>query len=160
MTSRGVTLRRVGEGDHHGLEALQVRENQRHLVADVATSLSQVAADPALTAFAVYDESQRGLPTPQGAPVGFAVTEVVASVGFILRLLIDAEHQGRGFGRAALLELIRRLGLDPDLELIATSHRHDNVVMARLCGQLGFVPWATPFEPPEGEVYLCLPLGR
>lgn len=103
MTSRGVTLRRVGEGDHHGLEALQVRENQRHLVADVATSLSQVAADPALTAFAVYDESQRGLPTPQGAPVGFAVTEVVASVGFILRLLIDAEHQGQGFGRAALL---------------------------------------------------------
>jgi diamine N-acetyltransferase len=115
-----------------------------------------VDANDALTAFAVYDVSQLGLPEPDQEPVGFAVTEVVASVGFILRVLIDFDHQGMGYGRALMTELVRRLRLVPDVELVATSHRADNEPMARLCAELGFEAWDTPFPPPPGEVYLCL----
>jgi diamine N-acetyltransferase len=128
------------------------------MVASVEKSLSEVDADPALTAFAIYDASQRGLPDPEQAPVGFAVSEVVASVGFVLRLLIDERHQHRGYGRGAMAEVVRRLQMNPDVEMVATSHRHDNLAMARLCVALGFVPWETPFAAPEGEVYLRLPL--
>jgi diamine N-acetyltransferase len=151
-----VTLRRLGATDHEQVRHLRPAPDQEHLVATVADSLAQVAADDALTAFAVYDASQRGLPEPGEPAVGFAVTEVVASVGFVLRLLVGADHQGRGYGRATLVELVRRLRLVPDVELVATSHREDNLAMARLCAELGFVPWKTPFTPPTGEVYLRL----
>ncbi len=64
-------------------------------------------------------------------------------------------------GRAALMEVIRRLRLEPKVEMIATSHRHDNAVMAALCRRLGFVSWelkGVALNP--GAVYLRLPSER
>src|SRR5262245_54444329 len=151
-----VTLRRLIDSERQSVLGIRPREDQAHLVASVEASLSEVDANDALTPFAVFDGSQLGLSDPDQTPVGFAVTEVIASVGFILRLVIDAEHQRLGYGRAAMGELVRRLSLDPDVELIATSHRADNLAMAALCAELGFRPWATPFTPPPGEVYVCL----
>lgn len=152
-----VTLRRLAPSDRLGVLALRPAPGQQHLVASVEKSLSEVDADVALTAFAIYDGSQLGLPEPEEPPVGFAVTEVVASVGFVLRLLIGEEHQQKGYGRTALTELVRRLRMNPDVEVVATSHRVDNAAMGRLCAAMGFEPWDTPFTAPEGEVYLRLP---
>lgn len=45
----------------------------------------------------------------------------------------------------------------PEVEVVATSHRRDNEAMSALCDAVGFRPWAVPFDPPEGEVYLALP---
>lgn len=157
MTTSRVTLREVSTRDRESVLQLRAAPHQRAWVADVTTSLAEVVHNPSLTAFAVYDASQRGLPEPTQRPVGFAVTEVVASVGFVLRLLIDGPHQRRGYGAASMAELVRRLRLDPQVEMVATSHRRDNRPMADLCATLGFVPWATPFEPPMDEVYLRLP---
>lgn len=151
-----VTLRRLTPSDRSSELGVRPRQDQAHLVASVATSLEEVDGNDTLTAFAVYDVSQLGLPDPTRSPVGFAVTEVVASVGFILRLVIDADHQRLGYGRATMIELVRRLRLDPEVELVATSHRSDNLPMASLCAGLGFEPWATPFAPPAGETYLRL----
>ncbi len=151
-----VTLRRLASMDRSSVLGIRPREDQLHLVASVEASLAEVDADDNLTPYAIFDASQRGLPDPARSPVGFAVTEVVASVGFILRLVIDADHQRLGYGRAAMTEVARRLRLDPDVELIATSHRSDNVAMAALCADLGFRAWDTPFVPPAGETYLCL----
>ena len=91
--------------------------------------------------------------------VGFAMYEVDVGVGSILRLMIDTQQQRKGYGRAALVELIRRLRLIPEVETIVTSHRQDNVVIARLFAQLGFVPWeiTDPALQRPGEVYLRLP---
>lgn len=152
-----VTLRRLGDDYWAGVLALSVAPDQQHLVASVEQSRREVEADASLTAYAIHDGSQRGLVEPAERPVGFAVTETVVSVGFILRLLIDEQHQRQGYGRAAMLELVRRLRLSPDVEMVATSHRADNETMAQLCASLGFVAWPTPFEPPAGEFYLRLP---
>jgi diamine N-acetyltransferase len=90
--------------------------------------------------------------------IGFVMYEVDVGVGFIVRVMIDRAHQRKGYGRATLLEVIRRLRLHPAVEMIATSHRHDNEVMASLCRSLGFVPWTIDptFPVPAGEVYLRL----
>jgi hypothetical protein len=75
-----VTLREIqGESDRSRVRPLRVRPKQDGLVA-TDKSLSDVDGDPALKGFAIYDEAPRGLPTPSQAPVGFAVSEVVASV--------------------------------------------------------------------------------
>jgi hypothetical protein len=47
----------------------------------------------------------------------------------------------QGYGRAAMVEVIRRLKLTPEVEMIATSHRCSNTVAARLYRSLGFVSW-------------------
>jgi hypothetical protein len=46
----------------------------------------------------------------------------------------------------------------PEVEVIATSHRHDNAVAGALFGSVGFVPWeleGLALKP--AEVYLRLP---
>lgn len=76
-----VNLRPVSQVNREAVLALRPAAEQAHLVASVARSLTEVAGDDALTAYAVYDGSQRDLPTPNRPPVGFAVTEVVTGVG-------------------------------------------------------------------------------
>ena len=86
--------------------------------------------------------------------------EIDCGVGLIIRLMIDRAHQRKGYGRAALPEIMRRLRLEPEVEMIVTSHRHDNAVVAALLRSLGFVPWeleGIALKP--GEVYLRLPDG-
>ena len=78
----GVTLRRLHSSDHELVLGIRPHPSQGHLIASVEDSLAEVDADDALTAFAVYDGSQLGLPEPELPPVGFAVTEVIASVGW------------------------------------------------------------------------------
>jgi diamine N-acetyltransferase len=55
--------------------------------------------------------------------------------------MVDRAHQRKGYGRAALIEVIRRLRLEPEVEMIVTSHRNDNAVVAALFRSLGFIPW-------------------
>jgi diamine N-acetyltransferase len=90
--------------------------------------------------------------------VGFVMYEIDCGVGYILRLMIDRKHQRRGYGRAALVEVIRRLRLEPEVEMVGASHRHDNAPVTVLFGSLGFVPWELEgITLTPGEVYLRLP---
>jgi len=60
-----------------------------------------------------------------------------------------------------LVEVIRCLRLEPDVQMGLTSHRQDNAVVASLFRSLGFVPWdleGIALKP--GEVYLRLSDGR
>ena len=86
--------------------------------------------------------------------------EIDCGVGSVLRLMIDRAHQRKGYGRATVLEVIRRLRLQPEVEMIVTSHRHDSAVAAALFRSLGFIPWeleGIALKP--GDVYLRLPAG-
>lgn len=153
-----VTLRRVDGPLVDAVLRLRVAPAQAGLVASVQKSLDEVAGDPALTAYAAFDGAVRGVPHPAEPPVGFAVLEVRGGVGFVLRLLVDEALQGQGYGRALLVELVRRLRLEPDVEMVATSHRRENAAMAALCRSLGFEPWATPWPDDDpDEVFLRLP---
>jgi diamine N-acetyltransferase len=117
---------------------LQVDDSQTRFVASNARSLAQAKANPALVPLAICDRAARGYDRPSVPMVGFAMYEITCGVSFIVQLMIDRAHQRQGYGRAALVELIRRLRLVPDVEMIALSHRHDNIVMAALVARLGF----------------------
>ncbi|HEV8699020.1 MAG TPA: hypothetical protein VGQ89_15090 [Candidatus Limnocylindrales bacterium] len=74
--------------------------------------------------------------------------------------MIDQKYQRQGYGRAALLEVIRRLRLIPEVEMIGTSHRRENSVVARLFESVRFLPWEVETEQQTpGEVYLRLSRG-
>ena len=83
------------------------------------------------------------------------MSEVEAGVGFILQLMIDRDAQGQGYGRSTVIEVMRRLRLSPEVELIATSHRRENVAAARLYASLGLERWSIPWaQDVTDEVYL------
>ena len=135
-----------------------MRTPRTGLVASNAKSLAEAYVNPNMTPLAVYDVAARGFEDPPTPIVGFTMFEVAAGVGFITRLMIDRAHQGKGYGRAAMAEVIRRLRLTPEAEIIATSHLRENVVAARLDAGLGFVPWDIAYATADAdEVYLCLP---
>jgi diamine N-acetyltransferase len=156
-----VHLRRITADNEQECLDLRVNDAQAKFVAANAQSMAQTKANPKLVPLAVYDRAARGYPEPRVPMIGFVMYEIDCGVGFILRLMIDRAHQRKGYGRATLIEVIRRLRLEPDVEMIVTSHRHDNAVVAGLFRSLGFVSWdleGIALKP--GEVYLRLSDGR
>jgi len=140
---------------------LRVDDSQTELVATNAKSLAEAKVNPTLVPLAIYDRAALGDPKPTAPMVGFVMYEITCGVGFILRLMSDRAHQRKGYGRAATLEVIRRLKLYPEVEMIATSHRRENEAAAHLFQSLGFAPWdiegAEEINP--GELFLQLPEG-
>lgn len=57
---------------------------------------------------------------------------------WIYRLMIDQAEQHKGYGRAALVEIITRLRENPDCDAIYMGHRPENMVGASLLGSFGF----------------------
>ena len=83
--------------------------------------------------------------------------EIVDAVDFILRLMIDEKYQRKGYGRTAMIEVMRRLKLHPEVERIATSHQRQNKAAARLYESLGFVDWESELAAENSsERYLIL----
>jgi len=136
-----VSLRPITKENFNECVSLEVAEHQKELVATNVQSLAEAYVNPTLHPFGIYDASAHCKKNPD--IVGFTMYELAAAVGFILRLMVDEKYQRKGYGRAAMLEVIRRLKLHPEVEIIATSHLRKNKVAARLYESLGFVDWET-----------------
>lgn len=70
---------------------------------------------------------------------------------WIFRLMVDREHQGRGYGTAALRLVLDRLAADPACPDVLIGYEPENAVAARLYTKLGFEPFGVA---PWGEMVL------
>jgi len=144
-----VTLRPATQPARRAVAALAVRADQRHLVAANADALAEAAADPRARAWTVLAGE---------VPVGLAVLRAEPDTGEVhLRsLMIDATHQGCGYGRAALERIAGRLGARAGVRVLVTA------CVPGEGGPLGFYT-ALGFERDgtlaDGELVLRLPLG-
>ena len=153
-----VHLRRVTMDNFGECIRLAVEESQTGLVASNAKSLAEASVNPTLFPLAIYDAAVVGYEKPRLPMVGFTMYEVTAGDGFILRLMVDRKFQRQGYGRAAMVEVIRRLRLHPEVELIATSYRKGNEAADQLYRGLGFVDWDIEWaKENEKEAFLRLP---
>ncbi len=73
---------------------------------------------------------------------------------YIVRLMIGLEQQGKGYGRAALHEIINTMRQNPDCHEIYISFEPDNDVARHLYASIGFEDTGT-IE--DGEVVFRLP---
>lgn len=152
-----VHLRKVTRENFRECLNLQVTESQKGWVAANTLSLVEAYIDPNLFPLAVYDAAACGYEQPEVPMIGFTMYELAAGVGFIMRLMIDGKYQGQGYGRATMLEVVRRLQLHPDVEIIATSYRKENEIAARLYQSLGFRQWNISYAISHPtEVYVKL----
>lgn len=61
-------------------------------------------------------------------------------------VLIDADEQGKGVGRAAMVTLIRRLFARPDTSALRLSYQPDNLAARAMYVGLGFVESEVPVD--------------
>ncbi len=152
-----VHLRDVTVGNFQECINLRVEQKQEGLVASNIKSLAEAKVNPHLFPFAIYDGTMIGYEQPMLPMIGFTMYEITAGVGFVQRLMIDRQYQHQGYGKAAMIEVIRRLKLYPQVQLIATSHRKENIAASQLYRSLGFIDWEIAWAKENlDEVFLRL----
>lgn len=102
-----ITLREVVKDNVGAVLELKVAEAQRCFVADNAGSLAQAYAYPEAWPRAIYAGDE---------PVGFVMLSVDAEKAdyWVWRLMVGAEHQGKGYGRGAMELVVEHARALPD----------------------------------------------
>ena len=99
------SVRPVDAGNFEAVLKLQVAAGQRQFVAPVERSLAQAAYEPAGRALAMFDgEEAVGMMLLYDARLN---KEKPAEQLYVWRLMVDARHQKRGYGRLAMAWVVQ-----------------------------------------------------
>ena len=152
-----VSLREIGDGNRADVLALSVTPTQARFVSSVAESLLEAEATPEGKPWyrAVYADD---------LPVGFVMVswnvtpEPPRIIGpwFLWRLLIDVEHQRRGYGREAV-RLVADIVRDNGAAELLTSYGAGEGGPEPFYRRLGFGP--TGERDDKGETIVALDLS-
>ena len=151
-----ITLREITEDNARPVLALRCTPGQERFVTSVADSLVEA------------DETPHGNPWfravyADGRPVGFVMLSwdvepqppEINGPWFLWKLLIDSRHQGKGYGREVVRQIVELVRGQGARELL-TSYVPGDGSPAGFYARLGFVP--TGEVDPEGEILLLLRL--
>ena len=151
-----VTLREITPSNEQAVRALRTTTAQEKFVSTVAYTLREAQRNPQDNPWlrAIY---------ANGQPVGLVMVAWnfvpnpphTAGPYFLWKLIIDQEHQGNGYGRHAVEQVIDLLRADGAAELL-TSYVEGEGSPAGFYAKLGFV--ARGDRDPEGEIMLRLAL--
>jgi diamine N-acetyltransferase len=111
-----VTLRAVTKDTVRAICRLRVAEEQREYVAENAVSIAEAHFEPRAWFRAIYAGE---------TPVGFVMLsdDPETPEYFLWRLMVDAAHQGRGYGRQAIALLVDYVRTRPTArELLVSYH--------------------------------------
>lgn len=144
-----ITLQRVTRQNFDRAVALKPKPEQAAFIAPNLHFLAEAAVEPDWTPLAICAGEE---------VVGFAMYGGEAGAGrwWIIRFMIGAEHQGKGYGAAALPTLIALMAERHAPREIVLGYEPGNTVAERLYARFGFVPTG---ELEEGEIIARLELG-
>lgn len=126
-----ISLREITPENFKECINLNVSEAQTNFVASNLMSIAQAKIYPTANPFAVYaGEKLVGF-----VMYGFDEDDQHFYLG---RLMIDEKHQGKGFGKAATLEVIRRMKEIKDCREIYLSFVPENTAAEKLYTSVGF----------------------
>lgn len=122
--------------------SLSVLEEQKSFVASNLYSLAQSKYDTEMRPVCIYDNEKM---------IGFAMYAQEPETGrtWIIRFMIDIKYQNKGYGKAALTELINLLKNTFNCTEIYLSYEPDNDIANKLYSNAGFVKTG---EIEEGEL--------
>lgn len=125
-------LRDVTSDNWREVVRIEPKQAQRRFVGSVAYYLNLCHYGEDWQPLALYQDDE---------PVGFAMWGFDAEEEsfWIGGLIIDAQHQGKGYGRAAMEALLDHLASQPDYREAALSCDPENTIARRLYVSLGFV---------------------
>ncbi len=127
-----VELRAITKENWRQCIKLKPSEDQAEFVAPNVFSIAESKFDEHMMPMGIFDGEEM---------VGFIMFGFDVDDGNygVQRLMVDAAHQGKGYGRAAMLEAISRCRTMPDCRQVALSCVPDNVAAEKLYESLGFV---------------------
>lgn len=130
-----VSLREITSKNIEAVLALRVTEEQKEVYPrSNAYSIAEghyPADDDPVWMRAVYAGE---------TPVGFLMTSEAPNLGeyFLWRLMIDAEHQGKGYGFRAVELLVERIKAAGNAKALLTSHLKNGGDAGAFYGKVGF----------------------
>lgn len=129
----GIRLVALTKDNWRAVADLKVSPDQTRFVADNLTSIAESQ---------FYPHIERSVITVGDSAVGLAVwgMEPGSSEMWLHRYMIAADHQQKGYGRAALQLLIENWRANPDIRVVKVSYEPDNAVAESLYQEFGFVP--------------------
>ncbi len=143
-----VTLREITMDNFRECIQLDVAEDQKNFVASNVLSLAEAKVDGVSKPFAIYTGDRM---------VGFIMYDYdpEEARGYISRLMVDARFQGKGCGRAAMIQVLERLKAIPECREIQTSFAPANHTAEQLYTSLGFERTG---ETIDGEIVVRIDL--
>ncbi|WP_340014093.1 GNAT family N-acetyltransferase [Paenibacillus sp. FSL K6-1318] len=132
MDVKQVTLQPITKENELDCINLKPREDQLDLVASNADSLMHATKEITSKPYGILAEEQM---------VGFILFDnEIYNDGYywILRFMIDEKHQGKGYGKLAIREVIRMLQERSDCQQIRVSHVPHNIAANALYKRCGF----------------------
>ena len=143
-----VSLREVTCANLAAILNLSVSENQQGLVASNAKSIAEAHYSDDAWFRAIYADE---------TPIGFVMLSDVLDKAeyYLWRMMVDAAHQGRGYGRRAVELLIEHVRTRPGATELFTSHVKREGNAGKFYRKLSF---AYTGEEHNGELIMRLEL--
>jgi diamine N-acetyltransferase len=146
-----ITLRAVTEANWEAVFELKPADDQAKFIEHNGLSLLEACYIRGYQPRAIYADE---------VMVGFLMFFRETNTGnyWVDRLMIGAEHQGKGYGRAALSLIIAELSARPECTALYLSHVEGNHAAAKLYKTLGFAH--TGDQDEHGEHIMRLPVAQ
>jgi diamine N-acetyltransferase len=140
-----IILREITPQNFRQCIDLKVADGQESFVAANLMSIAQAKIYPTANPLAVYHEDEM---------VGFVMYgfDTDEEHFYLGRLMIDAQHQGKGYGKAATLAVIERMKQIEDCREIYLSFVPENIGAEKLYSSVGFERTGKTSE--DGEVVM------
>lgn len=140
-----ITLKEITKDNFKECVNLKVAEEQKNFVASNVFSIAQSKIYPTYLPFAIYAADEM---------VGFVMYgfDEEEKRFYLGRLMIDEKFQGRGYGKAATLEVIERMRQIEDCREIYLSFVPGNIPAEKLYLDVGFEKTGEVDE--DGEIFM------
>ncbi len=144
-----ITFQPVSRQNFATVEDLKVAPGQENFVAPNLYSIAEAYVEPTWTPLGVLADKEL---------VGFAMfgQDLETNRWWIIRFMIGADYQGKGYGAAAMRALIDLMVERHAPREIFLGYEPDNTIAERLYARFGFVPTG---EMEEGEIIARLDVG-
>lgn len=139
-----VELREITPENFKKCIDLKVADSQRTCVASNVVSIAESKIYPTFNPAAIYADDKLG---------GFTMFGLDTDDGryYLIRLMIDEKHQGKGYGKAATLAVIEKMRENADCRELYLSFVPENKHAEKLYERVGFVKTG---EISEGEIVM------
>jgi len=138
-----IELKPIDETNWFVACGLEVDSSQENFVSPNARSLVRAHYEPWWIPLGVYaGDEMVGFVMHGRWPDGLEMEwhpDAIPGHDHILRVMIDKRHQGKGYGRAAMVALIERIKAQGNCRAIELSFNPENAVAEKLYASLGFV---------------------
>lgn len=151
-------VRPVTKDNWKALVKLKVRDDQKNFVASNLYSIAESHYGDDVPGEGHWDMFPYGI-YEDNQPVGFFMFAINYSApkfqGFILRLMVDEGHQGRGYGKFGMIWMLDQFREDDRIKTVGISYEPHNETARKLYASLGFIETG---EIEDGEAIAVLKL--